>query len=114
MAALIKELLFDLNDLDVITRVDLLAGLESLCRDKTITYHQIDILNLYFSGYSIEELERVYDNAAEQVVHVLYNLEQRTGYTDDMFLQLGLAIYPKKKKIAESLRKRLDAYGRDL
>lgn len=91
MAGLVKELLLDyaLNRLNVDMRSDLTIAIQSALSSFT----QIDarMLNLYLSGYTSEEIARMFIRITTAEVEVILEriftaIETYSGYTDQSFV----------------------------
>ena len=136
MSAYITELLLDLlySRLDVVSRCDIQQSVQKLLDTDQINEMHILALDTYLSGCSITEIKNgvtlypgvkdkhgnnlekyVYiPNVDELLIQILALIEEISQYTDELFLQYGLGLYPKYKKIAPALRNKLQQYGREL
>ena len=137
MAALLKELLFDIVDNKVvhhdtarliesghsiaweylpswedqcIARCDVSTALKHLFNTDQVDWRDILSLRLLLSGRRVAEIP--IEDARERLVRVLMLLEQATQYTDDKFLERVVTKYPKYSKTKEAYREKLIESGK--
>lgn len=116
MSIYVRELLFDMirGDIDPVAKIDIETSIVRLYKTGQVDRHDILALDRYLSGETVTELSIDYPNCQERLVKTLALIEKESGYTDDMFLQRGLNIYPKYQKIKDALYKRAEQLSREL
>lgn len=116
MSIYVRELLFDMvnGSIDPIAKIDIETTIVRLFQTKQVDRRDILALDRYLSGETVLELSIDYPNCQEMLVRILALIEQESGYTDEMFLQRGLNIYPKYQKIKGALHKRAEQLSREL
>lgn len=119
MSIYVRELLFDLDRLDIITKCDIIHGIEHLYKTSQIDYGQVYVLNKYFEGYTLPEIcsHLGLDEAKaieEDLVATLALLENHIRYTDEEIIQHGVRIYPKYRKTIEAFRNKCARLSKEL
>lgn len=116
MSAYIKELLIDLADdhLSIIPKIDILTTIQQLYDTGQITSRHIRALDMYISGYTCAELEVSYPDVRELLAQTFILISNESGYTDELFLNAALNLYPKFKRIIPTLTHKLQTYAVDL
>lgn len=139
MAALIKELLFDIVNHDIVShdtarliesghsvaweylpgwedqcvaQCDITVSLTHLLITGQITVEDTVTLSRFLSGISTAELSIDIPDCTERLVKILALLEDATRYTDDKFLERVITKYPKYRKTRDAYKTKLIEYGR--
>ena len=116
MSIYVRELLFDMvnGSIDPITKLDIEMAIVHLYKTGQVDRRDILALDRYLSGETVTELSVDYPNCQEMLVKTLALIEAQSGYTDAIFLQRGLNIYPKYAKVKDALYKRAEELSREL
>lgn len=118
MSIYVRELLFDLDKLDIITKCDILVGIQYLYATEQINYGAVYVLNKYLEGYSTHEISSIVDdtpeNLTENITSTLALLEDRIQYFDEAIVQQGLRIYPKYRRRAEEMKNKCVRLSKEL
>jgi len=139
MAAVIKELLFDIvdnkivhHDVDKLIRsghsvaweylpgwedqciaqCDVQLALEDMVYTLQVDEYDILLLSKFLSGFSTNELEVDFPHCKERLIIILALLENATKYTDERYLESVVRKYPKFQKTKEAYAAKLFEAGR--
>lgn len=108
MSVYIRELLHDAYTsigISVEERCDIQLAVRQLIAEGTISELHVRLAHLYFSGYSIIELEAMVPSASSMIITFLAALERQTKYRDETIIMTGLQKYCHLNVIAPSLFK---------
>ena len=86
MSVYVRELLFDLDQLDIITKCDILSGIQKLYATGQIQYGQVYVLNRYLEGYSLDEICSEHGLDVEESRAVREDLAQLLSLLEERFL----------------------------
>lgn len=116
-AALVKELLLDLaqHKLTIDTRSDLLTAIKRMYMSGVYTLKDIQILDLYLQGYTVEEIATQYNTFSNSIQELLERLfitiAEISGYNDDLIIQRAVYTYGHRPAKLEEFKHFLKLQG---
>jgi hypothetical protein len=93
-SAWIKQLLLDygLNRLSIDQKSDIVSAIDGLIKARVLSYNDLQILNLYISGYTATEIANMHIQSSTArieaiLTRVVMAIGTGSGYTDDQLVQ---------------------------
>ena len=99
---------------DVLSVLDITTAVATLVRTGQLTQRHMRCLRRHVVGYTLDELLLDEPAAYTLLVQAYSLIAEQSGYTDEVFLQRSVGLFPMYRKIMPALRDKMLSLGRDL